>query len=173
MCQRSVDIKHFLGDAFAALGIIFDSSNRATSLGQFNQGYAHVVDQGNQHFADIVFLPVRLTQHRRFTLVLKVANRTHSHDALDQDGDLRTEIHFDLIQGDSLFADRPVENSSNQAVGAHMQIRQDLRNVQPRKKTIRLAGPVRKVQAFLVARTAGNRSGLAKPIRFLVCQCFR
>ncbi len=81
MRQRCVHIKHFPGHALSAQFIGLHRPNRTGALRQLDQRHAHVVDHGDEHLANIVFLPVRLTQYWLFALYLQVADGSHSQDA--------------------------------------------------------------------------------------------
>ena len=140
--QRRVDIEYLLGNRLASLLVVLHSADGAGALRQLDQGDANVVDQGDQHLADIVLLGVGLPQHRPVPVAAKLTDRRHPQHTLDNVGDLPAELRGNHVESESLLAHRPVEYGSYQAVVAHVQFCQYLRHVQARGQAVTLPGPV-------------------------------
>ena len=159
MRQRRVDIEHFAGHRQPALLVVLDSAESAGSLRQLDQGNAHIVHQGDQHFANIVFLAQCLAQHGAVAGAAQLANRGHSHNALEQRDHRLAELGLYLLRCQALLPQGAVQHSGYQAIATHLQFRQDDRDIQASGETIHFPGPVTGVDTGLQANSLNQATG--------------
>ncbi len=142
MGQRCVDIKHLARDGPAPLLVVLHGSNGTGALGKLDQGHAEIVYQRHQHLANVILLAVLLAQHRGVNLGLQVTDGGHAQYAAEQVADPSAKPLLHLVQCQALLAHGAVENTRNQAIGTHVQLCQNQRNVQSRREAIRIVRPI-------------------------------
>ncbi len=136
MSQRRIHVEHLLTDPGALRLIVLDGSDGHRAFRQFDQGDAHVIHHGDQHFPDIVFLALCLTEHRIAFFQWQLRDGRHLQHALNQPGHGLAGLAGHLLQGQAFFAHGPVQGAGDETVGIHLQFGEDPGDIQAGEKHI-------------------------------------
>ena len=164
MGQRRIYIEHFPGDRQTTLLVVLNHPDRAGALRQFDQRHPHIVNQGDQHLADIVILGLGLAEHRPVVGAAQLADGRHPQDAFHQGSDGLAQCSAHLFERQALLAHRAVHHTGCQAVATHLQFRQDDGDIQARGEAVRLPGPVTRVGSGTPAHALHHPAGGAQAL---------
>ncbi len=134
--QRGIDIDNLAGDAQPLFPVpVLDVADRTGTFRQLDQRHPNIVDNGNQHLADLGGL-IRgiVSEHFRAGVVAHTGDDSHLQHALDQRGHCRTETCFHFVESDQPLAHMAVQDRRHQPLVLHAQIGEDLRHLQTGEK---------------------------------------
>lgn len=127
--QRGIDVEHLAGHLLTLLPRgIAHLAQRAGALGDLDQGDAHVVDQVDQHLAQVVLLVVL---GQALAGRLEGADGRHLQHAVDQPGHLATEALLDLGEIDQPLAHRPIEHRGLERRLVQLELAEDIGHLEP------------------------------------------
>ena len=125
MGQRCIDVEYLTGNPVALLlRRVLDCPDGAGALGQLDQGDAHVIDHGDQHLAQILYLGLGI-EHGVVAGILRHTDRRHALHAIDQMGDGRTKPVLDLGEIGLALAHSAIDDCGDQRILVEFEVSQD------------------------------------------------
>ena len=141
MSERGIDVNNLLSHPQLPFPTgRLRASNGTGALGKFNKGNAHVIDQRDQHFADVFDLRFLRANGLRRRGQLKGADR-HAQDTIDEGSNPRPEGILHGLELKFLFSHSAVEETRNNGVFVGPQLRKNFRHVETRLEAGDPRGP--------------------------------